>query len=376
MFESLLQTPSLVFLNLLMIFILNRYTRPAFVSGYLSSVRIKVAIALCFVFCLFSFWGADWFGYLSYFQWAKSNGIEQVPMESFYLWLIDEVCTGYMQFRVIVWGLALGLFIFTIKRLRLNIGIALFFFCSIYLIYFSYARASLAMSLIFAGYSLLWEYNGKIVLRHRAIGLLLIGLAFFCHKSAVLGIAAVTMSLVIKKWGRNGVILVLLSFPLLILAMHLFLQDMFVTIVSDEESTLGQYAQVGASYMEKKSGFSGIGTFIQKNILEHCPYYILALCCYKEVKSPSAKYDPPVKSMMVLLFVLVITALIFAFDLGVNTKTIFVRYLRYAQIPACIVLTYMYSNGIQPRLIRWAYTIGIIGCFYSLVYTMYNVMVG
>lgn len=375
MFKSLFQTPSLVFLNLLLVFILYRYTRPAFISGYLSSVRIKVAISLCFVFCLFSFWGADWFGYLSYFQWAKSGFIEQVPMESFYLWLIDEVCTNYMQFRVIVWGLALGLFIFTIKRLRLNIGIALFFFCSIYLIYFSYARASLAMSLIFAGYSLLWEHNGKIVLRHSVIGFLLIGLSFFCHKSAVLGIAAVAMALVVKKWGRNGVILVLLSFPLLVLAMQFFLQDMFTTIVSDEESTLGQYAQAGANYMEGKSGFSGIGTFIQKNIFERLPYYILALCCYKEIKSPSAKYAPPIKSMMVLLFVLVITALIFAFDLGVNTKTIFSRYLRYAQIPACIVLTYMYSNGIQPRLIRWAYTIGIIGCFYTLIYSMYNVMV-
>lgn len=375
MFESLSQTPLLVSLNLLLIFILYIYTKPAFVSRYLSPVRIKVAIALCFVFCLFSFWGADWFGYLSYFEWAKSGFIEQVPMESFYLWLIDEVCTNYMQFRMIVWGLALVLFIFTLRRLKLNMGLALFFFCCIYLIYFSYARATLAMTLIFAGYSLLWEHNGKIVLRNRIIGLLLIGLSFFCHKSAVLGIAAVAMALVVKKWGRNGVILVLLSFPLLVLAMKFFLQDMFTTIVSDEESTLGQYAQAGANYMERKTGFSGIGTFIQKNIFERLPYFILALCCYKEIKSPSAKYTPPIKSMMVLLFVLVITSLIFAFDLGVNTKTIFSRYLRYAQIPACIVLTYMYSNGIQPRLIRWAYIIGIIGCFYTLIYSMYNVMV-
>lgn len=375
MLESLIQTPLLVLSNLLLIFILYRYTRPAFVLGYLSSVRIKVTIALCFVFCLFSFWGADWFGYLAYFKWVKGGGIEHVPMESFYLWLIDEVCTNYLQFRVIVWGLALTLFIFTLRRLKLNMGLALFFFCSIYLIYFSYARASLAMSLLFAGYSLLWEHNGKTVLRHRAIGLLLIGLAFFCHKSSALGIAAIIGAIIVNKWGRNGVIYVLLSFPLLVLAMQFFLQDIFGTIASDEESTLGQYAQVGANYMDKKSGFSGIGTFIQKNILEQCPYYILALCCYKEIKSPSVKYGAPIKPMIVLLFVLVISALIFAFDLGVNTKTIFGRYLRYAQIPACIVLTYMYANGIQPRLIKWAYTMGIIGCFYSLIYTMYNVMV-
>lgn len=376
MLESLIQTPLLVFSNLLLIFILNRYTRPAFVSCHLSQMRIRVTIILCFVFCLFSFWGADWFGYLQYFIWAKSGGIEQVPMESFYLWLLDEVCTNYLLFRVIVWGVALGLFIFTIKRLRLNIGVALFFFCSIYLIYFSYARASLAMSLLFAGYSLLWEHNGKIVLRNRLIGVVLIGLAFFCHKSATLGIAAIVGAVIVKKWGRKGAILVLLAFPLMVIAMQYFLQDSFVTILSDEESTLGQYAQAGANYMDKKSGFSGIGTFIQKNILEQCPYYILALCCYKEIKSPSGEYSVPIKSMMVLLFVLVVTALVFAFDLGVNTKTIFTRYLRYAQIPACIVLTYMYSNGIQSKLVKWAYTIGIIGCFYSLIYSMYNVMVG
>lgn len=376
MLELLQQTPLLVFSNLLLIFILYRYTRPAFVSGYLSSMRIKVTIALCFVFCLFSFWGADWFGYLAYFKWAKNGSIEHVPMESFYLWLVDKVCTDYLQFRMIVWGLALILFIFTLRRLRLNLGLALFFFCSIYLIYFSYARASLAMSLLFAGYSLLWEHNRKAGLKNRLIGLLLIGLSFFCHKSSALGIAAVVGAIIVKKWGRNGVILVLLAFPLLVFAMQFFLQDMFGSIVSDEDSTLGQYAQVGADYMDKKSGFSGLGTFIQKNVLEQCTYYILALCCYKEIKSPSVEYGVPIKSMMVLLFVLVITALIFAFDLGVNTKTIFGRYLRYAQIPACIVLTYMYSNGIQPRLIRWAYTMGIIGCFYSLIYIIYNVIVG
>lgn len=376
MLESLLQTPLLVFSNLLMIFILNRYTRPAFVSGHLSRMRIRVTIMLCFVFCLFSFWGADWFGYLKYFIWAKSGGIEQVPMESFYLWLLDKVCTNYLLFRVIVWGVALGLFIFTIKRLRLNMGVALFFFCSIYLIYFSYARASLAMSLLFAGYSLLWEHNGKIVLRNRLIGVVLIGLAFFCHKSAALGIAAIVGAVIVKEWGRKGAILVLLAFPLMVIAMQYFLQDTFVTILSDEESTLGQYAQAGAKYMEKKSSFSGIGTFIQKNILERFPYYILAYCCFKEIKSPSVTYSAPIKSMIVLLFILVVTSLIFAVDLGVNTQTLFGRYLRYAQIPACIVLTYMYSNRIQSRLIKWVYTLGIIGCFYSLIYSMYNVMVG
>lgn len=343
--------------------------------GYLSPMRVKVTVLLSFLFCLFSFWGADWFGYLSYFKWAKSGGIEHVPMESFYLWLVDKVCTDYLQFRMIVWGLALILFIFTLRRLRLNLGLALFFFCSIYLIYFSYARASLAMSLLFAGYSLLWEHNRKVALKNKLIGLSLIGLSFFCHKSSALGIAAVVGAIIVKKWGRNGVIIVLLAFPLLVFAMQFFLQDLFGTIVSDEDSTLGQYAQVGANYMDKQSGFSGIGTFIQKNILEHCTYYILALCCYKEIKTPSVEYGVPIKSMMVLLFVLVITALIFAFDLGVNTKTIFGRYLRYAHIPACIVLTYMYSNGIQPRLIRWAYTMGIIGCFYSLIYMIYNVIV-
>ena len=190
-------------------------------------MRIKVTIAMCFVFCLFSFWGADWFGYLSYFIWAKSGGIEHVPMESFYLWLVDKVCTDYLQFRMIVWGLALGLFVFTLKRLQLNLGVALFFFCSIYLITFSYARASLAMSLLFAGYSLLWEHNKKAALKNRLIGLSLIGLSFFCHKSSVLGITAVVAAIIVKKWGRNWVILVLLAFPLLVFAMQFFLQDMF-----------------------------------------------------------------------------------------------------------------------------------------------------
>ena len=368
----MVQTPFLVFTNIVFILFLFLYTKPAFLTGSFSPKKIWVTFFLCFVFCLFSFWGADWFGYLAYFQRAASEGINRVPMEDFYLWLLDKVCHNYLQFRVIVWGGALLFFILTIKRLQLNTGITLFFFCSIYLIIFSYARVSLAISMMCYGFSLLWERDGRTNIFHALIGASIVFLSLYLHKSAILGIGAIVASFVLMKFKKKGVVLVLIAFPLAIYLMNTFFSDFFFELAEGDEGVLSTYAQAGSEHLEVKDEAFSIGGFIQKNILEQVPYYLLALCCFLEIRKPSVVYSKSIKSFITLLFVIVVTSLLFVFDFGLDTSILFGRFLRFAQIPACIVLTYMYSNNIQKKLIKWVYSIGIFGVFFSLIYVFYN----
>lgn len=371
----MVQTPFLVFTNILFILFLLLYTRPAFLTGNFSPSKTRITLFLCFVFCLFSFWGADWFGYYSYFQMSRIEGTDRIAMEDFYLWLLNNICHSYLQFRIIIWGVALLFFYLTIKRLQLNIGIALFFFCSIYLIIFSYARVSLAISMMCYGFSLFLGKNGRTNFFHVLIGVSFIVLSFFLHKSAILGIAAIVATFVLMKFKRTGVILVLLAFPLVIYLMNNFFAEYFFELAEGEEGILSTYAQAGSGHLEAKGNAFSIGGFIQKNILEQGPYYLLAFCCFREIRRPSVIYPKSIISFITLLFVIVISSLIFVFDFGINTSTLFGRYLRFAQVPACIVLTYMYSNGIQKKMIKLVYSIGIFGVLYSLIYVLYNAYV-
>lgn len=368
-------SPLLVFFNIILIWELLYLSKPVIKKGSLGKSRTRVVLGLCFVFCLFSFWGADWFGYLKYYNTIRNGWIDGVPMEDVYKWIMRTISPNYLFFRAIVWGASLFFFVQTIKRLKINIGLVLFFFCGIFLIYFSYARATLAITMMCYGYSFLWRkktHSGNII--SFIFGLSLICSSFFFHKSAILGIMAILVSIIVQKIGRVGSIIVLLSFPFFIIVVRVFFSEYFEGFMDSDNVTLSEYAKSGSSYLNSEggSGFSGIGTFIQRTILERLPYYLLGYCCYKEIKSPSVNYKSNIYAMIVLMFVIVVTSLVFAFDLGVETTAIQTRYLRFAQAPACIVLSYFYMNKIQTHLITWTYKIGIFACFYSLIYVFYN----
>lgn len=367
-------TPLLVLFNIVIIGALYILTKPALKKGFLDKSRTIVVLCFCFIFCLFSFWGADWFGYLKYFYAIQQGYVDSVSLEYIYKWIMSTFPSYYLFFRAIVWGTSLFFLVQTVKRLQMNLGVVLFFFCCIFLIYFSYARVTLAITMMCYGYSLLWKIDTKSrnYLSFCA-GVCLIITSFFFHKSAILGIMAIVVSIIVKKIGRVGPVIVLFSFPLCVLALNVFFSDYFGEL-TETEDTMGEYARAGSSYLnaDNSSGFSGIGTFIQRAVLERLPYFLLAFCCYKEIRSPSVKYNEGISAMIVLLFVIVVTSLVFAFDLGVNTSTVHVRYLRFAQVPACIVLSYFYINNIQVRLVIWTYKIGVFACFYSLFYVLYN----
>lgn len=368
--HNLAQTPFLVFTNILFIAFFYFYLRSTIKYGYISKAKKRITIFLIFVFCLMSFWGTDWFGYLSYYMAVKNGWAEHVPMEDVYVWLMEDVCTDYLQFRAIVWGTALFFFVMTIKRLKINVGIALFFFCCIYLIYFSYARATLAITMMTYGYTLIWSNNKRWNIHHTFLGLSIVACSFFFHKSAIFGIVAILFAIIIKKAGNTGVKISLLLYPLAVFGLMLFFRDYFSSF-TEADDTLGEYAQAGASYLESEKGWMGIGTFIQR-ILERVPYYLLAYCSYRELKHPSMKHVSTMKACFTLLLLEIAMASLFLFDIGLSTSTVYTRFVRYAQIPACIVLTYLYQNRLQRRCVKYAYSIGLLGCAYSLIYTFYN----
>lgn len=360
------QTPILVFTNLVMIAFLYLYTRPAYHTGVLSNKRRRTAIAMSLVFCLFSFWGKDWFGYQGYFLEIKS-GFPVSSMEEFYNWLVATLCPNYIVFRFFVWGTALLLFYKTVKLLNLNCSVALFFFCSIYLIWFSYARASLAMSLMFYGCTI---YN-KHKLKNKLFGIVFIILSYYLHKSALFGIAIIFVVEAMKSNVKCTLYLSIVLFPLLVSFVSSNIGGYMDVLVADEDNMLNTYAMAGNSYLTSDVGKNGPGAILQA-FLERFPYYMLAYSSFVLLLKRKSNIDYTIKPFFMILTLLVIFSSVFAFDLGVNTSTLYGRFLRYAQIPSCIVLTYLYSNKLMPKMTRSVFCISVASTVYSLLYVMYN----
>ena len=364
------QTPVLVFLNILLILILLATTYNAFRGKNLSTARTAFIIIVCLLFCMFSFWGKDWYGYMEYFALVRSGFSSRVPMEEFYLWLMADVCSHYIDFRIIVWGLSLLFLLLTFRTLKLNIGLALFFFCNIYLIYFSYARVTLAITMMFYGYSCICRANHRL---YKTLwGIFGVILSFYFHKSAPLGISSLLVSLFVLKLGRKAPIILLVSFPIMYMLINTILNDYF-QILLNEDSILSEYATTGALYFDMQNTRIGISAIINR-ILERTPYYLLAYISFKELYKPSIAHPRYIRAFFMAELVLIVFSSIFIFDFGMNTNILYGRLIRFAQVPSVILMSYLYDSSIISRTLKLAVVIGIINCFYTLSYSLYNTM--
>lgn len=368
------QTPLLVFLNIIVVFLLYRTLRPVLANNYyVRETKYKYIWLVILVFCIFSFWGTDWYGYLLYYERVKSGWSENVPMEDFYIWLMD-VLPSYLLFRIIVWGAAIVLLRRTLINVNIRQDLFLFFFSSISLIWFAYARASLAMAIMYCGASYLYASNLNIGKRtiYTIIGVSLIVASFFFHKSAIIGIGALALAIVLHKLSsRNGIILLLCLFPFAILLVQSVFSDLFASVVEDEGNILNEYANAGSSYLESAMYQQGWGIKVQ-HLLEWLPSYYLSYVCLKAMYSESQYITKDMKLMMYTLCAMVFVASIFYFDIGYNTRTVFVRMMRYTQIPLCICLAYLYQNDLYVKDLKKIIKIAILGSFYALIYMMYN----
>lgn len=368
---KLIQTPALVLIDIIISLFLFLLTYKALHGKSFTRSRIIFVYSLILLFCLFSFWGADWFGYQSYFELAKNSYYANIPMEEFYIWLVEKACGSYIVFRLVVWGSSIIFFCLTARNLRCNVGLILFFFCNIYLIYFSYARVTLAISMMFYGYSCLWTARNSKKILTIIWGLFWIFLSFFFHKSAILGISSIILAIFVERMGKISLKLLLVSFPIIVFLLNTFFSNYF-TIIASSKGTFSEYANAGAGYLESSNSALGISTILSW-MLERTPYYLLAFAAYMELLHPQIKHPPIIKAFFAVEFMLIFIASAFLFNIGVETSTLYGRFIRFAQIPSVFIFAYFFENKIVTRSVKWALYIGVFNCVYSLLYSFYNV---
>ena len=296
-------------------------------------------------------------------------------IEELYIWVIKQLSPSYIIFRFIVWGAALFFFYKTLENLKLNISYALFFFISIYLIWFSYARASLSMALMFYGLSVIHSQD-RHKFSKKLLGWGMILISFYFHKSSIFGIAVIVLSeflLSIKIKRTWVVVIACLSFPILLHYLSVFMNNQLLQIEMQEENVLNDYMISGSQYLYTEYRSIGMGTLLQA-LFERLPYYMIAIACCRVVFR-RIPIDKQILPFIWCFIFLILAATLFLFNHDLNTSVLYGRFMRYLQIPACIVLTYLYSNKIFINYIRFTYKLAIAGVFYTLLYVLYNCIV-
>ena len=77
-----------------------------------------------------------------------------------------------------------------------------------------------------------------------------------------------------------------------------------------------------------------------------------------------------------LLVYIVLVSSIFLFDLGANTLTLYIRFMMFGFIPACVVLAWAWEHNFYPRLVKYTFMAGLAGTAYALLYSFYVAYLG
>ena len=185
--------------------------------------RINICLLIILLFCIFNFCSGDFYHYyetiqdlsrshINISQWKLGDHME-VP----YLLISKFVDYHYFAFRIIIWGGALFLSYLTAKRLNVDRGLWLFCFSAFSLSLFAYARVSLAMAISFYGMSLIVKPNKKNSNSSFSsfsvlMGIFLVGSSILFHKSAVIMLLIVPLSLI--KINKKILIVTVIAFPI------------------------------------------------------------------------------------------------------------------------------------------------------------------
>jgi hypothetical protein len=271
------------------------------------------------------------------------------------------------------------------KHVSVRADLILCFFCTVWLIYFGYGRISLAYAAMYLGGSVICKpVRGKVLLS-LMLGSVLLIISLFFHKSSVYGVALILLAMLPRMLNKRTYLLLLMAYPFVVLVTELLLAQFMDMAVNPTERNTG--ATAGMTYLTEDSEEVGFAYTLQL-LLECIPYYMLAFMGYRmnvltdeeEDEEEESESENPVPADVRffgrLLFYIVATASIFAFNLGVNTRVLFIRFLRFGFIPASIVLAWGWQSGRFPRLSKYTFLIALAGTGYALLYSFYVAYMG
>lgn len=359
-----ISTPRQILFNILIFVVLLLVLWGHYFGGKrLSNWAFTFSVFLILIFCLFPFWGNDYWHYLIDYYELKKGG--KTNMEEVYSFIVQKSPT-YFSFRAIVWGMALFCMLCGFRVMKIDKGICLFLFVCLFLPLYSYARVSLVMSMIFLGLALFTKKRFWPVI----FGTLLIGLSYYFHKSAVYGIAMSLLSIFLEKRTKLAISIIILLIPVFLFLIQNQLIDIMSLDADEEENQALYTSQLYLGTNVVTQGLSAIiRTVIQRTSL------LLVLILYIRMAYNSELINLPISIRIMAGFAalcIVSSFLLLLSGEQLNVTSISYRLSLYAWIPAIAFLSYCKTNYIHSKALLWIFIFGLSNTSYMLLYSLYN----
>lgn len=333
--------------------------------------RRILAVFMMFVFIIFSFWGADWFHY--YEGYVDMLNGSRGHMEPIYEWIANHLSFNYISFRFIIWGLSFFLVLDLFNRISVNKNLALFFFGTIWILWFSYARVSAAIILALWGLSLLLKPLGKLPrIASYLLGLGAIAASLVFHKTAVFIIIVIAVSYITIK-VKSGWLVAFLAVAVIVFFSNInSYLNLFFSLEGDfSNSGVDQTIAYGQFYLSNEGGRHGIGLRISF-MIEELSFFLVGLqCLLFSIKKDSQKPSFEVQMFIRITLFIVLISVLLLFVGGFNTSTLFRRFLRYAQISSAIVFSYFWERKKYENLNKITLAVSLASTVYALGYQWY-----
>lgn len=325
------------------------------------------AFLLLTLYTTFGYADNDFYHYKELYKEISFSGINR-HIEPVYFWIKDNISdNSYLLWRLVIWGSATILMLWTIKRLKLKIQVATTIIVCFYLVtgYFSVLRESLGVSIMFFGYSFFVKpVRPKIVSYVLAIAL--IGVSVFFHGNMILSIAMLAVTLFrMRKWM---VAISILVFPVLVKVVESVISYAAIGNFGD----VGEDMQIGSKFSRYAAGsqFEYNANGYVSQVIYLLP--LVVALCYMVKKITFDKEQLPrwVQSFYMYWYAMTYVALLFLFQ--ETSGWFFSRFLFKACFPMVVVLTYYLSTHKPTRTTRLILTLALFACFFRLIYTFYS----
>lgn len=336
----------------------------------LSVPEILIALLLCMVHYILPQTSGDYLSYKDFVEWAGftnaallSNYYEH--FEKIYFIIVNFVHNDYFLFRLVVWGSTLVLFCMTALRLQISFS-AFIFFLSIYIMpCTSTSRVCLAYAIAYYGFSFLIKpiYTKASTLISFIIGLFLIYFSLQFHRTALIFIAILPLSLI--QLDKKKLYYVAILFPLLVIVLRLGLYDFVVNYNQTDDSFFD--AQTLSAYMNTSRKVFGPGHIIRMALYYLNCYIVLFFIVKCIIKKSYNEWPNYIQGFANATLIIIVASSAFLFFEDI-TQTLFLRFISFRTFAQGVLFAYLLSNDLEVKWVNrviWA-TIGYV--VYNIIY--------
>lgn len=306
---------------------------------------------------LFPFEAGDYYHMMESLHTKDFHALEPIYAE-----IASFVGYNYFLFRLVVWGGAFFLFLKTARRFGLDIYKTAFLLYAMFIGIFDYARASLAMSMFFYGYSFICIPFYKHHILSYVVGAAFMSASLFFHTSMaiVVGASVVTFIPFNKRTIIAGLLLLVISVP--------YMNTVLGVIVDQALGGGGRLNENIVGYANQVTEEDSYSTleWVRRWVCYSTLFIPIIILGYKFFLQ---KNRLPVSSSITKLYKITVAIQIIALStlmIDLNTFILFYRILYISMIPVIILFSYSRQHGfVSHRTYKYVIVFALLGIFFG-----------